>query len=61
VNAGSRMCQPITRANCNRGRKTGSNSISVTPDGRCSARKVAANASQIRAYDILDALVTTAA
>ena len=39
VNAGSRMCQPITQANCNRDRKTGSKSISVTPGGHCNARK----------------------
>ena len=27
VKAGSRMCQPMTQANCNRDRKTGSKSI----------------------------------
>ena len=60
VNAGSRMCQPITRANCNRDRKTGSNSISVTPGGHCSVR-IGAVTNPNLVYRIPGAPVITAA
>jgi len=51
---GSRMCQPITQANCNRDRKTGSKSISLTQRRR-SAWKAAVREDRIASYGIPDA------